>query len=90
MLALVVVVADPCCDLLFGMYEAEEQGLIEQLITHPAIEALPQELGDLDHLVTGGIENCGFVGERRRRWPLRCMNSLVFGPFGRNLVAPMP
>ena len=35
-----IVVGDPVGDLGAGVVEIEEQGLVEQLVTHPAVEAL--------------------------------------------------
>jgi hypothetical protein len=42
MRTLAVVVADPIRNLRAGLIEAEEQGFVEQLVAHPAIEAFTE------------------------------------------------
>ena len=37
-----VVVGDPCADELAGVIEIDEQGLVEELVAHPAVEALDE------------------------------------------------
>jgi hypothetical protein len=42
MRTLAIVVADPIRNLRAGLIEAEEQGFVEQLVAHPAIEAFTE------------------------------------------------
>lgn len=42
MRALAVLIADPIRNLGAGVVEAEEQGFVEKLISHPAVEAFKE------------------------------------------------
>ena len=49
-----VVILDPCGDFLAGMGAASEQRLVEQLVTHPPVEAF-------DERVLGWLARSGLV-----------------------------
>jgi hypothetical protein len=62
MRALVVVVVDPISDLGPGVIVAEEQGFVEKLVAHFAVEALAKAV--LHRLVRRDEVPCNFVALR--------------------------